>query len=231
MDAWMWVVIGVLVIGVVFAVVSGFLGRARRERLRSTFGPEYDRTVHGARSRHDAEGDLRQRLKRHRELELRPLSPEVAAGYAEQWFAIQARFVDEPEDACNRGEELLERVLRDRGYPVDEDFDSQADLVSVDHPQLVGSYRQARDALHGAPADGNGRVDELRRVFRIYRDLFSDLLDHAPDGASQASEATPREARPPEAASVEQGQTARSSAPMPGRDASPDVAPPERRAS
>jgi hypothetical protein len=179
MDAWVWVLIGVLIIGV---IVVWAVARGRRQRLRSVFGPEYDRTVEGAGSRRDAEGDLRHRLKRYRKLELRPLEPDAAAAYAEQWFAIQASFVDEPEDACYRGEQLLQRVLRDRGYPVEEDFDTQADLVSVDHPNLVADYRRAHDVLHtNGDAEGrDGNVEELREVFVIHRDLFSDLLDQEP---------------------------------------------------
>jgi hypothetical protein len=189
MDAWVWVLIGVLVIGV---IVAWAVARARRQRLRSVFGPEYERTVEGAESRRDAEGDLRQRLKRYRKLELHPLTPEAAGAYAQQWFAIQARFVDEPEDACNRGEELLEQVLRDRGYPVDEDFDAQADLVSVDHPNLVADYRRAHEVLHtdGERGEGrNGRLEELREVFVIHRDLFSDLLDQEPGSEPELADA------------------------------------------
>lgn len=174
MEWWTWVLIGVLVAAVVAIIWIG--SRTRRERLRATFGPEYERTVEAAESRRDAEGDLRGRLKRHRSLELRPLEPDVAAGYAEEWTSIQTRFVDAPQDACDEAEHLLDRVLRDRGYPVEEDFDTQADLVSVDHPNLTGDYRRAHETLHDT---GNGAhsLEDLRDVFVIYRGLFSDLLD------------------------------------------------------
>ena len=56
-------------------------------------------------------------------------------------------FVDTPEQACADAERLLEQVLRLRGYPVDEDFDTQADLVSVDHPNLTVEYRRAHEAM------------------------------------------------------------------------------------
>lgn len=179
MDTWVWVLIGVVV---VMALVALWITtRARRERLRSRFGPEYDRTVEEAGSRRRAEGDLRQRVKVHRSLELRPLPAEAAAAYAERWITIQARFVDAPEEACDDGEQLLEQVLRDRGYPVDEDFDTQADLVSVDHPTLVADYREAHELLHHRDGDGDGRgerrLDDLRSAFVIHRDLFSELLE------------------------------------------------------
>ncbi len=178
MEWWIWVVIGVAVVAIVAGLVIA--SKQRRARLRDQFGSEYDRTVVDADSRRHAEGDLRGRLKRHRELELRPLTPDAAAKYSQEWMVIQARFVDAPDEACTSGEQLLEQVLRDRGYPVEEDFDTQADLVSVDHPELVGDYRRAHDMLH-AENDGDGRLDELRAVFLVHRDLFSDLLDEQDD--------------------------------------------------
>ena len=191
MEWWIWVLIAVAVVAVIALMVMA--SRRRRERLRDQFGSEYDRTVVDADSRRRAEGDLRGRLKQHRELELRPLAPQAAAQYSEEWLVVQARFVDDPEDACTRGEQLLEQVLRDRGYPVDEDFDTQADLVSVDHPELVGDYRRAHDLLHSDEA-GERRIEELRAVFLVHRDLFSDLLGAGSrdDGVSD-DEGVPRE--------------------------------------
>ena len=190
MEWWIWVLIALAVVAVVLFFVMA-ASRRRRARLQDQFGSEYDRTVVDADSRRRAEGDLRGRLKEHRKLELRPLTPQAAAQYSEQWLVVQARFVDDPEDACTRGEQLLEQVLRERGYPVDEDFDTQADLVSVDHPELVGDYRRAHDLFHSGET-GERRTEELRAVFLVHRDLFSDLL-----GAGTDDDATPTdEARP-----------------------------------
>lgn len=175
MEWWIWVLIGIAVVAIVAVMVIA--SRQRRARLRDQFGSEYDRTMIDADSRRHAEGELRDRLKRHRALDLRPLEPEAAAKYSQEWMVIQARFVDAPDEACTSGEQLLVRVLRDRGYPVDEDFDTQADLVSVDHPDLVGDYRRAHEMLH-AENEGEQRLDELRAVFLVHRDLFSDLLDN-----------------------------------------------------
>jgi hypothetical protein len=170
MEWWTWLLIGVLAVAVVLWVASA----ARRRRLRAAFGDEYDRAVESASSRRDAERNLRDRLRRHRALELQPLEPDVAAQYAAEWMDVQIKFVDAPEEACNDAEQLLGRVLRARGYPVDEDFESQADLVSVDHPALVTQYRRAHETLHGR--EGPGRLEDLRVAFIAYRGMFSDLL-------------------------------------------------------
>jgi hypothetical protein len=196
MEWWIWLIIGLAIVAIVAVLVIA--SRQRRARLQDQFGSEYDRTVVDADSRRQAEGDLRGRLKRHRELELRPLAPDAAEKYSQEWLVIQARFVDAPDEACTRGERLLEQVLRDRGYPVDEDFDTQADLVSVDHPELVGDYRRAHDMLH-SQNDGDRRLDELRAVFLVHRDLFSDLLDNGVervehDDETDLTQSTPQDA-------------------------------------
>src|SRR5581483_1868675 len=114
--------------------------------LRERFGPEYDRALDQADSERAAKRDLRGRLKQHRKLELEPLSKQDAEDFAQRWFVVQSKFVDDPRGACQEAGALIDQVLRRRGYPVDEDFDTQADLVSVDHPNLVADYRTAHEA-------------------------------------------------------------------------------------
>jgi hypothetical protein len=171
MEWWTWLLIAVVV--VVVAAVLWNASRVRRSKLRDAFGPEYDRAVDGAASRRQGEGALRDRLRRHRELELQPLDPDVAAQYAAEWMGVQINFVDAPDDACAQAEHLVDRVLRARGYPVG-DFETQADLVSVDHPELVDEYRRAHATLHRR--DGGTRLEDLRVAFVAYRGLFSDLV-------------------------------------------------------
>ena len=175
MDSWMWLVIVGLAVLVVVAVLY-----VRRSRLRERFGPEYDRTVEAADSRRDAEHALRGRLRQHRKLELRPLSPAAIDEFTTRWTSIQTRFIDAPADACADAERLLDEVLSARGYPIDEDFDTQADLVSVDHPTLVQDYRSAHEAYHRGE-DGPARTEALREAFVAYRGLFADVLggEHA----------------------------------------------------
>ena len=176
MEWWIWVLVGIAVLLVVALLVS------RRENLQERFGPEYDRAMEDADNPREAKRDLRGRLKQHRKLELQPLSPEAANSYARRWFVIQSAFVDDPATSCREAGDLLDEVLRERGYPVDEDFDTQADLVSVDHPNLVSEYRTAHEATaRGAGADTE--TEDLRVAFVAYRNLFSDVLDQQDDDA------------------------------------------------
>jgi hypothetical protein len=62
--------------------------------------------------------------------------------------------------------------MRERGYPV-EDFDQQADDVSVDHPHVVEHYRKA----HAIQTARDGSTEDLRQALVHYRALFDELLE------------------------------------------------------
>ena len=65
--------------------------------------------------------------------------------------------------------------MRERGYPV-SDFDQRVGDISVDHPQLVQSYRSAREiALRHQR--GEASTEDLRRALVHYRALFDELLE------------------------------------------------------
>ena len=174
METWVWIIIAV---AAVVAIVLGVLGwqQARRRRLRNTFGPEYQRTVADAPTRREAEAELEERRKRREELDIRPLSREAAERYSHEWEAVQVRFVDDPVGATREADQLVQRVMSDRGYPMDE-FDGRAELISVDHPTVVENYRKA----HGAYLDydrGEASTEDLRQAMVNYRALFQELLE------------------------------------------------------
>ena len=182
MPTWAWIVIAVAAVVVVALVVWSAV-RARRTRtLQEGFGPEYDRTVAEAPSKREAEAELAERRKRHEELDIRPLSPEARAGYADSWRATQARFVDDPGGAIAEADLLIQRVMRERGYPV-EDFEQRATDVSVDHPEVVNNYRAAH-AISIAHERERASTEDLRVAMVHYRSLFDELLEsREPAGA------------------------------------------------
>ncbi|HTI33608.1 MAG TPA: hypothetical protein VL422_08015, partial [Miltoncostaea sp.] len=63
---------------------------------------------------------------------------------------------------------------RERGYPMD-DFEAQAELVSVDHPGVVEHYRAGHAAFE-AYDRGDSSTEDLRQAMVHYRALFEDLL-------------------------------------------------------
>ncbi len=174
MDTWIWIIVAVAVVAVLLIAVIGSL-QARRKRLRDTFGPEYERAIANAPTRKEAEADLEDRRKRREELEIRDLAPEVSERYTHEWEGIQVRFVDDPVGATRDADRLVQQVMSDRGYPVD-DFDDRADLISVDHPIVVENYRKAH-ATYLAYDAGDASTEDLRQAMVYYRSLFDELVE------------------------------------------------------
>jgi hypothetical protein len=174
MPAWAWILIIVLAIVVLAAIVWVRAKRRKREALRGTFGPEYDRTVRERDSRRAAESELQERQRRREDLEIRPLAPLARARYADEWSGVQAKFVDDPCTAVLDASGLVLRVMGDRGYPMEE-FEQRAADISVDHPDVVENYRAAYriSLLNG---DGGAGTEDLRQAMVHYRSLFEGLL-------------------------------------------------------
>jgi hypothetical protein len=168
----------VLIIVAVLAVAFGlfmYIQKERTKRLRSKFGPEYDRVVDTYGNRNKAEEDLVHRQKRVEKLHIRDLTSADADRFADAWRAEQARFVDSPRDAIANADRLVNDLMKTRGYPVG-DFEQRAADISVDHPVVLENYR----AAHGIAirdSEGAASTEDLRQAMVHYRALFEELLD------------------------------------------------------
>ncbi len=183
MPTWGWILIAAAVaVLLIAAIVMSIRKKQRTKQLQSQFGPEYDRTIESADSRRKAESELAARQERREQLDIRPLSSAARERYATQWQTVQAQFVDNPSGAVGSADTLIQSVMADRGYPVD-DFESRAADVSVDHPHVVENYREGH-RLAEQSANGNGSTEELRQAMRHYRALFDELVE--PDGDADA---------------------------------------------
>jgi hypothetical protein len=179
MPGWAWALI-ILAAVVVVAIVIWQAMRERRTRtLRGRFGPEYDRALEGSESKRRAESELAARADRRDQLEITPLSPGARERYVAEWQRVQARFVDDPEGAVRDADALIQSVMSERGYPMD-DFDQRAADISVDHPRVVENYREG-NRLARANALGDGTTEDLRQAMQHYRALFDELLEEASD--------------------------------------------------
>lgn len=192
MPAWSWVVIAAVVVvalALVVIVARSVSRRSRTERLKSNFGPEYERAVGEAGGQRAAEKELVGRERKRKKLDIVALSPEARAKYAEQWRTVQTAFVDNPSQAVGDADRLVAEVMCERGYPV-EDFEQRAADISVDHPDVVEHYRAAH-AVHRGQEQGDVDTEAQREAFVHYRALFDKLLetDH------QTDEDAPKEAR------------------------------------
>ncbi|MFI7434581.1 hypothetical protein [Micromonospora haikouensis] len=189
------VIVIVLVVLVVVAALA-VVGRqvARRRALRSRFGPEYDRVVAERDSRADAERELRDRERRHAELTLTPLTPESRARYAAAWEELQVRFVDSPAETVSDADELVGRLVAERGYPTG-DFSDQIAHLSVEHARTLSHYRDAHE-IRLRNERGEAGTEELRQAVVHYRALFADLLGADPVAARVPEQRDPDQHHP-----------------------------------
>ena len=87
---------------------------------------------------------------------------------------MQGRFVDAPQAAVVEADELIVEVMRDRGYPLD-DFETQSDVVSVDHPDVVRNYRIGH-RVRDKSTNGQATTEDLLQGVVAYRALFDELV-------------------------------------------------------
>jgi hypothetical protein len=174
----------VVIVAVVALVAFAVMGR-RRRGLRERFGPEYDRVLADQDSRADAERELRERERRHAELELRPLRAESRQRYAAAWSDVQARFIDSPNQVVAEADDLVTELIAECGYPT-SDFDDRLATLSVEHAMTLGHYRDAHE-ISLRNARGEVSTEELRLALVHYRTLFADLLGEDPVHAGNPS--------------------------------------------
>jgi hypothetical protein len=171
---WTIIALGAAVIAIVAALASRHRSRLLSAELRQRFGPEYDRAVQDYGSAARAERELAARTRRVKHLKFRDLNDADRTRFAASWSAIQAQFVDDPGKAVLQANELINEVMRARGYPSD-DFEHRVADLSVDHAAVIQHYRAAR-ALSEPNGDGQANTEELRQAVVHYRALFADLL-------------------------------------------------------
>ena len=173
------IIVLVVVVVVVLALlgfVAAVMGRERRRRaLKDQFGPEYGVTVKATGDKRQAEAELKSRVEHRSSLNIQPLSPVDRDRYQQEWRRVQGTFVDSPSTALGQADSLISSVMVRRGYPV-QDFDEQAELLSVDHPRVVENYRKAHGA-YVASQTGVVPTDDIRDAFVSFRVLFSDLVE------------------------------------------------------
>ncbi|MGH3094903.1 MAG: hypothetical protein ACRDMV_02750 [Streptosporangiales bacterium] len=176
LGVWLWVIVAavvILVVGIILYATSRVHANRRTAMLREHFGAEYDRVVaeHG---RPRGEAELRERLRRRREVTVRNLDAAERDRFGSAWESAQSAFVDKPVQGLREADLLVMQVMRERGYPV-EHFEERADLISVDHPDLVEHFRSAHAAAV-ANEQEPVETEDLRQAMVDYRYLFDELL-------------------------------------------------------
>lgn len=168
-----WVVLVIAIVVIVIAVVMGF--RARSNKLKAKYGPEYDRLVRERGGTFKAESELEHREKRVERFQIRPLTKEESDRFSQEWRVTQERFVDNPRGALVEADQLVHKVMKTRGYPIGGEFNERAADISVDHAHVVEHYRAGHE-IAVRDAEKGVSTEDLRLAMRHYRELFEDLL-------------------------------------------------------
>ena len=158
---------------VVLIIAWAVLRKQRTMKLRSHFGPEYDRAVRESGPQR-AEAVLLEREKRVKEFPIRELKAEERERFVTEWRIVQSRFVDDPQAAVAEADLLVDRLMQARGYPT-TDFEQRAADISVTHPRVVDNYRAAHQ-IAVRHREGQASTEDLRNAIIYYRSLFDDLL-------------------------------------------------------
>ena len=172
----LWTMVALIAVAVVIVtlIVGRQLAKARSAKLQRRFGPEYDHAVEQLGSATRAERELEQREKRVMHFKFNELNEAQRASFAGKWNEIQGRFVDDPAVAVTAANELINEVMRARGYPT-LSFDQRVADLSVEHPTVVQHYRAAHE-LSRSVFNGNVDTEQLRQALVHYRMLFTELL-------------------------------------------------------
>jgi hypothetical protein len=188
----LWTIIALVSVAIVLMAlaIARKRSRARRARLQERFGPEYDIAVDELGPAR-AERELEERTRRVAHFRFNELSATDRARFATKWHDIQANFVDDPAVAVTTANELINEVMRARGYPT-LSFEQRVADLSVEHPTVIQHYRAAHE-LSRSVFNGTVDTEQLRQALVHYRMLFTDLLHENRD--AEAAPAPLRRAR------------------------------------
>ncbi len=153
------------------------VARTRSAELKRRFGPEYDRALEAFGSTARAERELERRARRVQHFRFKDLGDAERRRFAAYWNRIQARFATNPVVAVTATTELINEVMRARGYPTICYEQRVADLSAM-HPAVVQHYRAAHE-LSRSVNNGVADTELLRQALVHYRMLFTELLQES----------------------------------------------------
>ena len=183
----------VLVVGAVAGVV--LLLRRRRSGSTRRAGASPGR---GARLRADRGTEL----ARPEQLGIRSLTAGERQRYVAAWQGLEQRTERLPALALCEADAVVERLLRDCGYPLD-DPRAPGDVVPGRHAQVLASFR-AGHALEQINSSSRSDPEQVRQALAHFRAAFEAAVA---DGTPAAPDA-------PRLLSADRGATPR---PNPGR--------------
>jgi hypothetical protein len=98
-----------------------------------------------------------------------------------EWQALEPLVRDSPAESLADLDSLIERMLVDRGYPLEEGELERTAVEGID-PEVLAGYRAAREITR--LVDEGVAVDpaEIGQAVGLYRELYDHLLPRQPEG-------------------------------------------------
>jgi hypothetical protein len=89
-----------------------------------------------------------------------------------QWQALEDELEDAPAETLPEIADLVERMLRDRGFPLDDD-------VADDgvEPEVLVNYRSARDISTRVERGDDVDPAEIGQAIHNFRDIYEQLIE------------------------------------------------------
>jgi hypothetical protein len=109
-----------------------------------------------------------------RQLQVRPLPAGARETYLQAWESLQGRFADEPEATIREADRLIQRVMRERGYP-SGDFGPVTEALSPEDAAIIDNYR----LLHRISVKSETDLvppEEAQKALAAFRVLFDSLV-------------------------------------------------------
>lgn len=130
----------------------------------------------------------REHRARPEQVGLRPLSVAARQRYLAAWQGVQQRSAERPVLALSEADTIVETVLRERGYPVD-DPRQPSDVLPGEHAAILASFR-AGHQLEQLNTSRRSNPAQVEQGMRHLREAFDALL--ADDGTPQSTTAARR---------------------------------------
>lgn len=161
----------VLAVALVAAAVTGLVVlRRRRAAGRPSTSPAVRRVARAARPRPDRGTEL----GRPEQLGIRTLTAGERTRYLAAWEALQRRAERLPELALCEADAVVDRLLRDCGYPVD-DPRAPGDVVPGRHAGVLAAYR-AGHALEQVTTSSHSDAAQVQQAMAHFQAAFDAVV-------------------------------------------------------
>jgi hypothetical protein len=100
-----------------------------------------------------------------------------------EWQALEPLVVDSPREALPELDDLVGRMLAERGYPVEEEETEPESPVAEEgvDPEVLTAFRAAREITRQVERGEDVDPAEVGQAVGLYRELYEHLLVRVSD--------------------------------------------------